>query len=197
MANFCSNCGAGLSGKFCSECGAPDTPTSDTTQDVANNLTDVNGVMVDLNALVSRHGSNYTGKIEAIKELRNLTNISLREGKQIIDAACEGHPSSTKPAQKKGVWARAMEQAEEQNRQKVEEKQKLKERIAQMDRDGIAYCPKCYSSSLSAHKKGFGIGKAVVGAAFLPLGLVAGNIGAKKVRVTCLKCGHQFMAGKK
>ena len=28
------------------------------------------------------------------------------------------------------------------------------------------------------------------------IGLVAGNIGAKKVRVTCLKCGYQFWAGK-
>lgn len=60
-----------------------------------------------------------------------------------------------------------------------------------------ARCPKCGSTSLSADKKGFGIGKALVGAAIAgPFGLVAGNIGAKKVRVTCLNCGHQFWAGK-
>ncbi|SHJ84482.1 Double zinc ribbon [Anaerocolumna jejuensis DSM 15929] len=54
-------------------------------------------------------------------------------------------------------------------------------------------CPRCGSTSLSGNKKGFGIGKAVVGAwAFGPLGLVAGNIGAKKVTVTCLSCGKQF-----
>ena len=63
--------------------------------------------------------------------------------------------------------------------------------------DNIAHCPKCGSTSLSTDKKGFGIGKAVVGAAVAgPIGLVAGNIGAKKVRVTCLNCGHQFWAGK-
>ena len=73
-----------------------------------------------------------------------------------------------------------------------------KERIKQMDKDGIAYCPKCHSTSLSANKKGFGIGKAVIGAAFTGgIELVAGNIGAAKVKVTCLKCGHQFWAGKK
>jgi hypothetical protein len=71
-----------------------------------------------------------------------------------------------------------------------------KDRKKQLDVEGVAYCPKCLSTSLSAHKKGFGIGKAVIGAAFAPIGLVAGNIGAKKVRVTCLKCGHQFWAGK-
>ena len=63
--------------------------------------------------------------------------------------------------------------------------------------DNIARCPKCGSTSLSGDKKGFGIGKAVVGAALTGgIGLAAGNIGAKKVRVTCLKCGHQFWAGK-
>lgn len=63
---------------------------------------------------------------------------------------------------------------------------------------GIACCPKCGSTSLSADKKGFGVGKAVIGAQLIggPIGLVAGNLGAKKVRVTCLNCGKQFWAGK-
>jgi len=79
----------------------------------------------------------------------------------------------------------------------VSKKQQIKQRIAQNKRDGIACCPKCASTSLSANKKGFGIGKAVVGAAVTGgIGLVAGNIGAKKVRITCLNCGHQWMAGK-
>lgn len=57
----------------------------------------------------------------------------------------------------------------------------------------MAKCPRCGSTSLSGNKKGFGIGKAVVGAALIgPLGLVAGNIGAHKVQVTCLNCGKKF-----
>lgn len=83
------------------------------------------------------------------------------------------------------------------NLKEMEKKQQEKARVEKMDSEGIAYCPKCHSTSLSAHKKGFGIGKALLGATINPIGLVAGNIGAKKVRVTCLKCGHQFWAGKK
>ena len=63
----------------------------------------------------------------------------------------------------------------------------------QQQYNSMAKCPRCGSTSLSGNKKGFGIGKAVVGAALVgPLGLVAGNLGAKKVQVTCLSCGKKF-----
>ncbi len=43
-----------------------------------------------------------------------------------------------------------------------------------------------FNISISS-EKGFGIGKAVAGATIAGgIGLVAGNLGAKKVRVTCL-----------
>lgn len=59
-------------------------------------------------------------------------------------------------------------------------------------------CPKCSSTSLFASKKGFGVGKAVIGAAIAgSIGLTLGNAGAKKIRITCLYCGHQWMAGQK
>lgn len=63
--------------------------------------------------------------------------------------------------------------------------------------NGVACCPKCGCTTLSANKKGFGIGKAVIGAAVTGgIGLIAGNKGAKKVRITCLNCGKQWWAGK-
>lgn len=65
--------------------------------------------------------------------------------------------------------------------------------LQQQQYNSMAKCPRCGSTSLSGNKKGFGIGKAVVGAALIgPFGLVAGNIGAKKVQVTCLNCGKKF-----
>lgn len=58
-------------------------------------------------------------------------------------------------------------------------------------------CPKCKSTQLSANKKGFGLGKAAVGAVIAgPVGLLGGFVGSGKVKVTCLKCGHTFNVGK-
>ena len=78
-------------------------------------------------------------------------------------------------------------------------KDKIRERIAAAEAAGEAYCPKCGSTSLTANKKGYGIGKGLIGAAVIanPIGLVAGNIGRQKVLVTCLNCGYQFKPGKK
>lgn len=73
-----------------------------------------------------------------------------------------------------------------QQKQLIEQKKQFK---------SMAKCPRCGSTSLSGNKKGFGIGKAVIGASTLgPFGLVMGNIGAQKVRVTCLNCGKKFKA---
>src|SRR3990172_2792456 len=46
-----------------------------------------------------------------------------------------------------------------------EKQREEEERLARYDREGIFYCPKCHSTSLSSNKKGFGIGKAIIGAA--------------------------------
>ncbi|GKU23657.1 hypothetical protein CFB3_18800 [Clostridium folliculivorans] len=87
---------------------------------------------------------------------------------------------------------------EEQNKIKSQERKELGkrlttgkyERLAQYRREGIPYCPKCHSTSLSANQKGYGYGKGFVGAAVVgPIGAFAGGIGSKKVMIICLNCG--------
>ena len=58
-----------------------------------------------------------------------------------------------------------------------------KERVAQMDKDMVAYCPKCHSTSISANRRGWK--------------LMTGLLGSSNVVVTCLNCGHKFKPGKK
>lgn len=70
-----------------------------------------------------------------------------------------------------------------------------KERLARMDAEGIPYCPKCHSASVTAVKKGFGLGKALVGGVLLgPVGLLGGAIGKNKISLYCMKCGNKFKA---
>lgn len=90
-------------------------------------------------------------------------------------------------------YARSKKSATPVAPQKVSTKQRIKENKAA----GIACCPKCGSTSLSANKKGFSLGKAAVGAFVAgPIGLVGGTMGANKVEVTCLNCGYKFKPGK-
>ncbi|MEE9214112.1 MAG: hypothetical protein V3U54_04840 [Thermodesulfobacteriota bacterium] len=58
-------------------------------------------------------------------------------------------------------------------------------------------CPKCGSAQLTANKQGFGPGKAAIGGVLTGgIGLLAGFIGSGKLKITCLKCGHVWKAGK-
>jgi RNase P subunit RPR2 len=61
-------------------------------------------------------------------------------------------------------------------------KAEFKERKAELDKEGKAYCPKCLSTDLQAGKRGFK--------------LTTGFIGAGKTIITCLKCGNKFKPGK-
>lgn len=98
----------------------------------------------------------------------------------------------------KGLADKSIESAKEKREQKKLEEREFKDRIKQMDKDGIVYCPKCYSTNITSNKKGFSVGKAAVGAiATGGIGLLAGGIGKNKIELTCLKCGHQWKAGKK
>lgn len=87
---------------------------------------------------------------------------------------------------------RMREQELEEARLQTEQHRKQL-RLQRKQYDDMMKCPRCGSTSLSGNKKGYGVGKGVVGAAvFGPLGLMAGNLGSKKVVVTCMKCGYRF-----
>lgn len=60
--------------------------------------------------------------------------------------------------------------------------------------DNTLRCPKCGSTNLYTDKKGFGIGKAVVGTAVTGIvgGVLIGGMGRKKLEHTCIDCNHRF-----
>lgn len=72
---------------------------------------------------------------------------------------------------------------------KKEKKSKTKE---------IVCCPKWESTQITANKRGFSLGKAILRSTIsLGVGLIAGGIGKNKIEITCLRCGYRWKAGKK
>jgi len=62
------------------------------------------------------------------------------------------------------------------------------------DQGGMS-CPRCHSTQVTAGKKGFGIGKALVGGVLLgPVGILAGFIGSKNMEFVCLSCKDRWSA---
>ncbi len=89
--------------------------------------------------------------------------------------------------------AMEMQRRELDTAKRMEANARAQIRMQQMRDRSVMRCPRCGSTSLAGNKKGYGIGKGVVGAALVgPIGLVAGNIGANKVIVTCMKCGYRY-----
>ncbi len=118
--------------------------------------------------------NNYN-QIKACKEVRAFYNISLKEAKDLVDKTY----------------------IEVNQAKKLNKKEQAKQRIKENKKEGIACCPKCGSTSLSANKKGFGLLKGMVGATIVgPYGIAAAGVGKNKVIVTCLNCGKQFNPGK-
>lgn len=58
-------------------------------------------------------------------------------------------------------------------------------------------CPNCNSVNLTFNKNGYSAGKAAAGVILTGgVGLLGGFIGSKNIRITCLKCGNSWIAGK-
>ncbi len=90
--------------------------------------------------------------------------------------------------------AAAAEQKEEAVKKQALDEAKLEGYRA----NGTPFCPVCHSTSLTANKKGFSLGKAAVGSAIVfPLGLATGMVGKNKIYLTCMNCGCRFKPGRR
>lgn len=74
-----------------------------------------------------------------------------------------------------------------------QKKQYEKERLEQLKKEKIPYCPKCHSTVLTHQNKKLSVGRAVTGGVlFGGVGAVLGGLTSKKGYVKCLHCGYKW-----
>ena len=181
---FCSNCGAEIhGGKFCSECGAP--------------IQQINPAPQPMQPKEPGHDIKICENCgermlaQAIKcphcgvSVKNSPFIKSDDAEHINQIRMNAPHIEVK----KGFWERAREQAVEIDaRKKTETRNYIpqptdrplskRERIKENKANGIACCPKCGSTSLSANKRGWKI--------------TTGILGSSKIIITCMNCGHHW-----
>ena len=100
--------------------------------------------------------------------------------------------------EKVGFFNQVNKEAKKQVLTKTEQQKEEKERLLKLQKEGIPYCPKCKSTSLTTTNKKLSVGRAVVGGALLGgTGAVLGGLTSKKVELLCMNCGNKFKPGKK
>ena len=175
MGKFCTNCGAPVNGNFCANCGRP------VDDNVADNVIryELNGVDIDVISLIAECGPK--GQMVFSKRVREISGAGLKE--------CVSFASKIYHDEK------LMQMA---NQHKHDSDKRKKEIDADLSEKGVVHCPKCNSTNVNVNKKGYGYGKGLLGAVLVgPLGLLAGGIGSKELKATCLNCGHEFSIKKK
>lgn len=97
-----------------------------------------------------------------------------------------------------------LENTKNSNKENIDVKITERERIKQLKKENIPYCPKCHCTNLQyvENKKRLSIGRTILGGAvgslIIPGGGIAGSVlgglTSKKVKgkVKCLKCGHSW-----
>lgn len=112
-------------------------------------------------------------------------------------------------AERKAIREKNKEEAlakyQEEIAKRKQEKICEQERLEQLDKNHIPYCPKCHSTSITyvEHRKKLSLGRAVVGGAIggvltgglgAAAGAAMGGLSSKKVKgeVKCLNCGYTW-----
>lgn len=138
---------------------------------------------------------------------KKMAEKQAESNKKIAELRAKNKEKQEELEQKKNEMLDAMHpfRDPEKARMKEQEKHYQKDRIKELKKEHVPYCPKCKSTSLTYldKRKKLSLGRAVVGGAIGslagPLGTAAGaTMGGlssdkiKKGKVKCLNCGHTW-----
>lgn len=181
----CQECGREISDKAasCPGCGCP---VEIEFRVSAKIFSEFDIVVDDIIEKYNLTPENQKKRVQAIRELRERTNVDLKTAMDAIDVKVTGSTYAQKQ--------------EEKNTEIKKSKQELKERRKEnWDRfcntfggGKVARCPKCHSTSISYQDK-ISVGRAVVGGTVAGgTGAVLGGLTGKKGYAVCLNCGKRW-----
>ena len=181
---FCPDCGTQCDSKFCPSCGRnlQDVESRQPMEQAIPPLKEPyfyekNGKRIDLHKMMRYYGRGLC-KSGAYRDLMFQLGITKQEAKEILEPLYAAHNKKefTFWSSIAALFSVAADQAREETYRKIE-----------MDREGVVYCPKCMSTSVTPLKRGYSAGQAL-----LTGNLLFGAVGANKVKCMCLKCGHKW-----
>lgn len=167
---ICTECGKEFSDKApaCPNCGCP-------TDCIVESAEEGNGQENTIDSDIEKYIEVYgKDRIAICKEVAHAHNLSLSAAKKEVDNYFRANAEQIK--------------GKEEYRNLEE-----KEKVLQYDKEGIPYCPKCHSISITYTDKKLSLGRAIVGNALAGgVGAVLGGQSSKKGKCKCLKCGHTW-----
>lgn len=184
----CPECGKQISDRAtsCPGCGYPLADEALEIEQENTNIVEIKGVDVDIYQLFELYSGN---RVKIARAIHDMTGVSIKESTEIASQYIKDRGLRPMNWLDEFYDTLGLDTAAKQVEKEREEKQRLK----QLKKEKVPFCPKCHSTSITFSTKKLSVGRALVGSAVAgPAGAVLGGFSSGKGYAVCLNCGKRW-----